>query len=131
MKNTFITILCLFLFSVAQAQIETKIIGKWKVTKVETSKSKLNKDEEKQLKSLQKAGLEFTADHRAKFKQILSKYNIPNAYWEYNKEKDVIILSKWDDRNHTYMRLWYDENEDGTLTFYLDGTPFELIVERE
>lgn len=132
MKNILITVFAFFAISLAQAQIQTKIIGTWKVVSVESNKdTKLNKQEERELKTLSKAGLEFKADGHAKFKQILSSFNIPDGFWEYNKEKDVIIISDWDNRNVTYMRLWYDELEDGKMKFYVDETPYILICEKK
>lgn len=116
----------------AQAQIQTKIIGKWKVVGTESNKDgKLNKDEEKELKTLSKAGLEFKSDGHAKFKQIFSSFNIPDGFWEYNKEKDVIIISDWDNRNRTLMRLWYEEMEDGKIKFFVDETPYILIAQKD
>lgn len=134
MKNIFLTtLLALFVFTASHAQIETKIIGKWKVTSIETNKStKLNKDEERQMKAYSKAELEFMSDGHAKFKiHLLSKSNIPDGYWEYNKDKDVIIISKWSDRNTTLMRLWYDELDNGGFKFYIDETPFVITVEKQ
>jgi hypothetical protein len=132
MKNILLTLMALFVFTASQAQIETKIIGKWKVVGAESNKSsKLNKDEEKQLKALSKASMEFKADGHAKFKLLFSSYNIPDGYWHYNKEKDVIIISEWKNRNTDLMRLWYDELDSGGYKFYLDGTPFVLTVEKE
>ncbi|MDR1678611.1 MAG: hypothetical protein LBR81_02425 [Prevotellaceae bacterium] len=132
MKKILVSLAALLVFGVVQAQIETKIIGKWKVSAVESSKdSKLNNKEEKQLKSLQKASLEFRADGHAKFKQVLSGFHIPDGYWRYEKNKDVIIISEWDNRKVDLMRLWYDEEDDGSLKFYIDETPFVISVIRE
>lgn len=127
-----LSILALFLAFSLQAQIETKIIGKWEVVSVESNKAtKLNNDEEKTLKYLQKAKVEFSADGHAKFKQILSGFNIPKGYWYHNKEKDGIFITEWDNRKVDLMRLWYDELDNGQLKLYLDETPFVLIVKKE
>jgi hypothetical protein len=132
MKNILLILFAALSFTVANAQIESKLIGKWKVIGTESNKdTKLNKDEEKQLKTLGKAALEFKADGHAKFKQIFSSYNIPDGYWEYNKDKDVIIISEWDNRNVTLMRLWYDELDNGNIKFYIDETPYVLIAAKE
>lgn len=132
MKHILIAVFAFVAINTAQAQIQTKIIGKWKVVGTESNKdSKLNKEEERDLKTLSKAGLEFKADGHAKFKQILSSFNIPDGFWEYNKQKDVIIISDWDNRNVTLMRLWYEELEDGKIKFFVDETPFILIAQKE
>ena len=132
MKNIILSLVAFFILSTAQAQIETKIIGKWKVVSVESNKdSKLNKDEARTLEQLKKAALEFKADGHAKFKQIFTSFNIPDGYWYYNKEKDVIVISEWNNRKVTLMRLWYDELDNGGLKFTMDETPFVLIVEKE
>lgn len=131
MKNIILTLLALFLVTTIQAQIETKIIGEWEVVSIESNKdSRLNKEEERQLKRLKKAKMEFTADGHAKFKQVFSSFNIPDGYWYYNKDKDAIFITEWDNRKVDLMRLWYDELDNGDLKFYLDGTPFEMIVTR-
>lgn len=132
MKNILFTFLALFLINTTQAQIQTKIIGKWKVVSIETNKdTKLNNEEAQSLEKLKKAKIEFEADGHAKFKQIFSNFNIPDGYWYYNKEKDAIFITEWDNRKVDLMRLWYDELDNGNLKFYLDGTPFELEVERD
>ncbi len=121
------------LFIAAQAQtIDEIIVGEWKITETDDNKSsKLNKKEQKQLKLLSKASLEFESDGHAKFKQIFSAFNIPDGFWEYNKEKDVIIINDWDKRNVTYMRLWYDIIDKDKLKLYVDETPYVLIAERK
>ncbi len=129
MKNILITIALLFTVSAVQAQIETQILGKWKVVGVEANE-KMNDKEAKQLEALKKARLEFSADGHAKFKQIFSSFYLPDAYWEYNKEFDAIFLYNWKDRKKVHMRLWYEETETG-YDFYIDETPFILHVERE
>lgn len=132
MKNFLFSLLALVCFSTMQAQIETKIIGKWKVVNVESNKdSKLNNEEQRQFEQLKKAKVEFKADGHAKFKQILSSFHIPDGYWYYHKEKDGIFITEWDNRKNDLMRLWYDELDNGQLKFYLDETPFIILVEKE
>lgn len=132
MKKIVLTLLTFLLVYTLQAQIETKIIGKWKVVSVESNKdSKLNKEEERSFEQLKKAKVEFEADGHAKFKQILSSFNIPDGYWYYNKEKDGIFITEWDNRKNDLMRLWYEELDNGQLKLYLDETPFVLTVAKE
>jgi hypothetical protein len=131
MKKILITALVLISVQALQAQIETKIIGKWKVDSVQSNKdTRLNKDEQKQINQLRKATVEFKADGHAKFKLLLSSFNIADGYWYYNKEKDGIFITKWDDRKKDLMRLWYTELDNGQLQLYLDETPFVLYVSR-
>lgn len=132
MKNFLFSLFALVCFSTMQAQIETKIIGKWKVVNVESNKdSKLNNEEQRQFEQLKKATVEFKTDGHAKFKQILSSFHIPDGYWYYHKEKDGIFITEWDNRKNDLMRLWYDELDNGQLKFYLDETPFIIVVEKE
>ncbi len=132
MKNILLSLLGLFLFNSLSAQIETKIIGEWSVVSIESNKdSRLNTEEERQMKRLKKAKLEFTADGHAKFKQIFSSFNIPDGYWYYHEQKDAIFITEWDNRKVDLMRIWYDELDNGNFQFYLDGTPFVLEVTRE
>lgn len=132
MKKIVLTLLTLLLVNFLQAQIETKIIGKWKVLSIESNKdSRLNDEEERQFELLKKAKVEFEADGHAKFKQIFSSFNIPDGYWYYNKEKDGIFITEWDNRKNDLMRLWYEELDNGQLKLFLDETPFVLTVVKE
>lgn len=133
MKCRIIVFFSLFLslsFSLS-AQIETKIIGTWVVDSVSENKNtRLNNYEGKQIDKLKKSTVVFSADHHAHFKLFLSRFNIGDGYWYYNEQKDVIIITKWSNRKHDLMRLWYDELENGNLKFYIDGTPFEIYVHK-
>ncbi len=133
MKNYHLLIIAfLFLSQLGYSQIQTKIIGEWEVLAVESTKeTRLNKQEERTLKLLQKASLEFNSDGSAKFKQILSGFHIPNGYWYYNKEKDAIFITEWDNKNVDLMRFWYDDLGEDGLKLYMDGTPFVLVVQRK
>ena len=132
MKKIFLFILAATLSSIVSAQIDTQIIGTWKVDSVTENKEyKLNNKENKNLAKLKKSEIVFTADHHAKFRLLLSGVNISDGYWYYNADKDVIVIAKWNDRKVDRMRLWYDMLEDGRIKFYIDETPFELYVSRK
>ena len=132
MKKIFLFILAATLSSIVSAQIDTQIIGTWKVDSVTENKEyKLNNKENKNLAKLKKSEIVFTADHHAKFRLLLSGFNISDGYWYYNADKDVIVITKWNDRKVDRMRLWYDMLEDGRIKFYIDETPFELYVSRK
>ena len=124
---------CALMFSAAaSAQIETKIVGVWSVDSVTENKDlKLNNKETKDYSKLKKSEIMFTADHHAKFKLLFSGFNIADGYWYYNESKDVIVITKWNDRKVDRMRLWYDLLENDRIKFYIDETPFELYVSRK
>ena len=124
---------CALMFSAAaSAQIETKIVGVWSVDSVTENKDlKLNNKETKDYSKLKKSEIIFTADHHAKFKLLFSGFNIAAGYWYYNESKDVIVITKWNDRKVDRMRLWYDLLENDRIKFYIDETPFELYVSRK
>lgn len=130
MKKLILSFALLCLSLGAFSQIEQKIIGKWEVYKVETTEDKLKGRDENRAKLLEKASLEFKEDHHAKFKQIFTNMYIPDGIWEYNAEKDVIIIKDEDDLSITRMRLWYEELEDGTLKLWIDETPFVIYVSK-
>ncbi|MBO7229505.1 MAG: hypothetical protein J6V18_07490 [Bacteroidales bacterium] len=129
MKKIFsILLFCCFAI-IMQAQIENQIIGTWNVDSVWSTKPiKLNNKEKKQLKQLSKSEVIFMADNHAKFRLYFTGFNITDGYWYYNKEKDVIVITKWNDKNTDRMRLWYDILDDGRLQLYIDESPFVLIV---
>lgn len=124
---------CALMFSAAaSAQIETKIVGVWSVDSVTENKDlKLNNKETKDYSKLKKSEIIFTADHHAKFKLLFSGFNIADGYWYYNESKDVIVITKWNDRKVDRMRLWYDLLENDRIKFYIDETPFELYVSKK
>ena len=124
---------CALMFSAAaSAQIETKIVGVWSVDSVTENKDlKLNNKETKDYSKLKKSEIIFTADHHAKFRLLFSGFNIADGYWYYNESKDVIVITKWNDRKVDRMRLWYDLLENDRIKFYIDETPFELYVSRK
>ena len=124
---------CALMFSAAaSAQIEAKIVGVWSVDSVTENKDlKLNNKETKDYSKLKKSEIIFTADHHAKFKLLFSGFNIADGYWYYNESKDVIVITKWNDRKVDRMRLWYDLLENDRIKFYIDETPFELYVSRK
>lgn len=116
----------------ASSQIDSEIVGTWEVDSVgENKEYKLNYDEQKEFKKLKKAEITFTADHHAKFKLFFTGFNIGDGYWYYNAEKDVIVITKWNDRKVDRMRLWYDLLPDGRIRFYIDETDFVLVVKRK
>ncbi len=129
MKKTLV-VLVVLLFSLGiYAQIETKIIGTWRVVDIQSNKGyKLTEKEQKTMKTLKKAVFQFTEDHHAKIKLFLSSRNVSDGYWYYNEQKNVIIITDWDDHKVDRMRLWYEELEDGNLEFYVDDTPFVMIM---
>ena len=124
---------CALMFSAAaSAQIETKIVGVWSVDSVTENKDlRLNNKETKDYSKLKKSEIIFTADHHAKFKLLFSGFNIADGYWYYNESKDVIVITKWNDRKVDRMRLWYDLLENDRIKFYIDETPFELYVSKK
>lgn len=130
MKKLILSFALLSLTLGAFSQIEQKIIGKWEVYKVETTEDKLKGRDENRAKLLEKASLQFTEDHHAKFKQIFTNMYIPDGIWEYNAEKEVIIIKDEDDLSITRMRLWFEELEDGTLKLWIDETPFIIYVSK-
>lgn len=124
--------IALMFSAAASAQIETKIVGVWSVDSVTENKDlKLNNKETKDYSKLKKSEIIFTADHHAKFKLLFSGFNIADGYWYYNESKDVIVITKWNDRKVDRMRLWYDLLENDRIKFYIDETPFELYVSRK
>jgi len=132
MKKLLFAFIALMFSAAASAQIETKIVGVWSVDSVTENKDlKLNNKETKDYSKLKKSEIIFTADHHAKFKLLFSGFNIADGYWYYNESKDVIVITKWNDRKVDRMRLWYDLLENDRIKFYIDETPFELYVSRK
>ncbi|MBQ6962831.1 MAG: hypothetical protein IJP79_03860 [Paludibacteraceae bacterium] len=132
MKKMLFAFIALMFSAAASAQIETKIVGVWSVDSVTENKDlKLNNKETKDYSKLKKSEIIFTADHHAKFKLLFSGFNIADGYWYYNESKDVIVITKWNDRKVDRMRLWYDLLENDRIKFYIDETPFELYVSRK
>ena len=132
MRKLLFAFFALMFSAAASAQIETKIIGVWSVDSVTENKDlKLNNKETKDYSKLKKSEIIFTADHHAKFKLLFSGFNIADGYWYYNESKDVIVITKWNDRKVDRMRLWYDLLENDRIKFYIDETPFELYVSRK
>ena len=132
MRKVFFAFFALMFSAAASAQIETKIVGVWSVDSVTENKDlKLNNKETKDYSKLKKSEIIFTADHHAKFKLLCSGFNIAGGYWYYNESKDVIVITKWNDRKADRMRLWYDLLENDRIKFYIDETPFELYVSRK
>lgn len=132
MKKMLFAFFALMFSAAASAQIETKIVGVWSVDSVTENKDlKLNNKETKDYSKLKKSEIIFTADHHAKFKLLFSGFNIADGYWYYNESKDVIVITKWNDRKVDRMRLWYDLLENDRIKFYIDETPFELYVSRK
>lgn len=132
MRKVFFAFFALMFSAAASAQIETKIVGVWSVDSVTENKDlKLNNKETKDYSKLKKSEIIFTADHHAKFKLLFSGFNIADGYWYYNESKDVIVITKWNDRKVDRMRLWYDLLENDRIKFYIDETPFELYVSRK
>ena len=132
MRKVFFAFFALMFSAAASAQIETKIVGVWSGDSVTENKDlKLNNKETKDYSKLKKSEIIFTADHHAKFKLLFSGFNIADGYWYYNESKDVIVITKWNDRKADRMRLWYDLLENDRIKFYIDETPFELYVSRK
>ena len=132
MKKKLFAFIALMFSAAASAQIEAKIVGVWSVDSVTENKDlKLNNKETKDYSKLKKSEIIFTADHHAKFKLLFSGFNIADGYWYYNESKDVIVITKWNDRKVDRMRLWYDLLENDRIKFYIDETPFELYVSRK
>ena len=132
MRKLLFAFFALMFSAAASAQIETKIVGVWSVDSVTENKDlKLNNKETKDYSKLKKSEIIFTADHHAKFKLLFSGFNIADGYWYYNESKDVIVITKWNDRKADRMRLWYDLLENDRIKFYIDETPFELYVSRK
>lgn len=132
MKKMLFAFFALMFSAAASAQIEAKIVGVWSVDSVTENKDlKLNNKETKDYSKLKKSEIIFTADHHAKFKLLFSGFNIADGYWYYNESKDVIVITKWNDRKVDRMRLWYDLLENDRIKFYIDETPFELYVSRK
>ena len=132
MRKMLFAFIALMFSAAASAQIETKIVGVWSVDSVTENKDlKLNNKETKDYSKLKKSEIIFTADHHAKFKLLFSGFNIADGYWYYNESKDVIVITKWNDRKVDRMRLWYDLLENDRIKFYIDETPFELYVSRK
>ena len=132
MRKLLFAFFALMFSAAASAQIETKIVGVWSVDSVTENKDlKLNNTETKDYSKLKKSEIIFTADHHAKFKLLFSGFNIADGYWYYNESKDVIVITKWNDRKVDRMRLWYDLLENDRIKFYIDETPFELYVSRK
>jgi hypothetical protein len=132
MKRILFSLLSIFLFANIQAQIETNIIGTWRVADIQSNKGlKLTEKEQKKMKTLKKAVFQFTEDHRAKVKLFLSSHNVSDGYWYYNEQKNVIVITDWDDHKVDRMRLWYEELEDGNLEFYVDDTPFVMTMTKD
>ncbi|MBQ7747542.1 MAG: hypothetical protein NDJ65_06340 [Paludibacteraceae bacterium] len=132
MRKLLFAFFALMFSAAASAQIETKIVGVWSVDSVTENKDlKLNNKETKDYSKLKKSEIIFTADHHAKFKLLFSGFNIADGYWYYNESKDVIVITKWNDRKVDRMRLWYDLLENDRIKFYIDETPFELYVSRK
>ena len=132
MRKLLFAFFALMFSAAASAQIETKIVGVWSVDSVRENKDlKLNNKETKDYSKLKKSEIIFTADHHAKFKLLFSGFNIADGYWYYNESKDVIVITKWNDRKVDRMRLWYDLLENDRIKFYIDETPFELYVSRK
>ncbi len=132
MRKLLFAFFALMFSAVASAQIETKIVGVWSVDSVTENKDlKLNNKETKDYSKLKKSEIIFTADHHAKFKLLFSGFNIADGYWYYNESKDVIVITKWNDRKVDRMRLWYDLLENDRIKFYIDETPFELYVSKK
>ena len=125
MRKLLFAFFALMFSAAASAQIETKIVGVWSVDSVTENK------ETKDYSKLKKSEIIFTADHHAKFKLLFSGFNIADGYWYYNESKDVIVITKWNDRKVDRMRLWYDLLENDRIKFYIDETPFELYVSRK
>ena len=132
MRKLLFAFFALMFSAAASAQIETKIVGVWSVDSVTENKDlKLNNKETKDYSKLKKSEIIFTADHHAKFKLLFSGFNIADGYWYYNESKDVIVITKWNDRKVDRMRLWYDLLENDRIKFYIDETPFELYVSKK
>lgn len=132
MRKLLFAFIALMFSAAASAQIEAKIVGVWSVDSVTENKDlKLNNKETKDYSKLKKSEIIFTADHHAKFKLLFSGFNIADGYWYYNESKDVIVITKWNDRKVDRMRLWYDLLENDRIKFYIDETPFELYVSRK
>ena len=132
MRKLLFAFIALMFSAAASAQIETKIVGVWSVDSVTENKDlKLNNKETKDYSKLKKSEIIFTADHHAKFKLLFSGFNIADGYWYYNESKDVIVITKWNDRKVDRMRLWYDLLENDRIKFYIDETPFELYVSKK
>ena len=132
MRKLLFAFFALMFSAAASAQIETKIVGVWSVDSVTENKDlKLNNKETKDYSKLKKSEIIFTAVHHAKFKLLFSGFNIADGYWYYNESKDVIVITKWNDRKVDRMRLWYDLLENDRIKFYIDETPFELYVSRK
>ena len=132
MRKLLFAFFALMFSAAASAQIEAKIVGVWSVDSVTENKDlKLNNKETKDYSKLKKSEIIFTADHHAKFKLLFSGFNIADGYWYYNESKDVIVITKWNDRKVDRMRLWYDLLENDRIKFYIDETPFELYVSRK
>ena len=132
MKKMFFAFCALMSSAAASAQTEAPIVGVLSVDSVTENKDlKLNNKETKDYSKLKKSEIIFTADHHAKFKLLFSGFNIADGYWYYNESKDVIVITKWNDRKVDRMRLWYDLLENDRIKFYIDETPFELYVSRK
>ena len=132
MRKLLFAFIALMFSAAASAQIETKIVGVWSVDSVTENKDlKLNNKETKDYSKLKKSEIIFTADHHAKFKLLFSGFNIADGYWYYNESKDVIVITKWNDRKVDRMRLWYDLLENDRIKFYIDETPYEMYVSRK
>lgn len=132
MRKLLFAFFALMFSAAASAQIEAKIVGVWSVDSVTENKDlRLNNKETKDYSKLKKSEIIFTADHHAKFKLLFSGFNIADGYWYYNESKDVIVITKWNDRKVDRMRLWYDLLENDRIKFYIDETPFELYVSRK
>ncbi len=133
-KIFFLFLLTIIPLFVSAQDIETLIIGEWRIDSVSDNKSlQLNYEEQDDLQKLTKATLVFTADHHARFRLPFSKFNVTNGYWYFDKKNDVIRITKWNDRKTDRIRLWYDILPNDNIKFYFDEKDFsfELYVSKK
>ena len=134
MKKHVLLIICLFAFSILNAQTlgENELVGTWKVVHV------LNKENNGYLKEFMKsfetAIIEFRQSHEFK---LTSEHNSPifkmftdktkNSMWKYSADKKISIGNSVD---HFSLLKIFANIENNKIIFTFEETPIRLEVQK-
>lgn len=133
-----ITMFLSFTISKVNAQnINTDVIGKWKVIGMKVDPEGLSKDDVRKAEmfrsSFLKSTLVFMPDKNFSFDIDIKEIEVKNGHWKYDPKSKTYIIQEWKDKDRersVLMEIKVDQIS-GKIFFLIPETPFILEVQKE
>lgn len=137
MKQLILTFLIL-VGHLAFSQERNDLIGSWKVLQVKVPDDiQPPSDQVEQMKMLKEvfnqSTFDFYEDGRANFNVSISDIEIKNGYWVFDEINKKITIKEWKDKDNPKASRLMDivvQNVEGKLIFWIEESPFGLIMSR-